>query len=210
MTLATHEVTEKAVVVVEAAKLVKITSKETYVEAAGLWKELQAMGKEIKEAFNSIIQKAHQAHAEAIAQRDRYLDPVEKASRSVKSLMSAYDAEQERLRREAQARLEAEARRREEEARLAEAIAMEQAGQVAEAEAILAEPIQTPTIIVQKETPKVEGGPVFRTIWKFRITDALAIPREYLVPDEVKIGQVVRALKGATSIPGVQPYEERV
>jgi len=34
------------------------------------------------------------------------------------------------------------------------------------------------------------------------------IPREYLIPDEVKIGGVVRATKGSIQIPGIEIYSE--
>jgi hypothetical protein len=208
--MTTPDVTERAMTIVQAAQVLQIKTKDDYVQAAGLWKDLTAMGKEIKEAFNGIIEKAHAAHKEAIAQRDKYLDPVDKATKQVKSLMLSYDAEQDRLRRAEEARLAELARKAEEEARLAEALALEANGQKAEAEAVLSEQVQAPVMIIKKDTPKVEGGPVFRTVWKFRITDAAKLPREYLAPDEVKIGQVIRALKNMTNIPGVQAYEERV
>jgi hypothetical protein len=124
--------------------------------------------------------------------------------------MSAWDAEQERIRREEQRRLEEEARKAEEERLLAAAAAAWAAGNVEESEAIIAEPIVVTPIILAKETPKMEGGPVYRTIWKFEITDATLIPRQYLTPDEVKIGGVVRALKNQANIPGVRIYSERV
>lgn len=44
----------------------------------------------------------------------------------------------------------------------------------------------------------------------FEIKDMDAIPSEYLKIDKQKIGQVVRALKGATNIPGVEVYSEDV
>ena len=51
--------------------------------------------------------------------------------------------------------------------------------------------------------PKVKGIST-RKKWSFEIVDAAKIPREYLVPNEVAIGGVVRALKGATNIPGIR------
>ena len=42
------------------------------------------------------------------------------------------------------------------------------------------------------------------------MVDQGKIPAAYLVPDMVKIGAVVRAMKGTTNIPGVEAYEERV
>lgn len=35
-------------------------------------------------------------------------------------------------------------------------------------------------------------GSSLRTFWKFEITDAAAVPREWLMPDEIKIGAAVR------------------
>ena len=51
--------------------------------------------------------------------------------------------------------------------------------------------------------PKVKGIST-RKKWSFEIVDQAKIPREYLVPNEVAIGGVVRALKGATNIPGIR------
>jgi hypothetical protein len=48
-----------------------------------------------------------------------------------------------------------------------------------------------------------------REVWKFEITDAAQIPREYLVVDEARIRKVVQALKGDAKIPGVRVYPER-
>ena len=93
---------------------------------------------------------------------------------------------------------------------LAEAAAAEAAGDKEEAAAIISAPTYVPAVILEKTVPKMAGGPVYRTITKFRIVDVNLIPRVYMVPDEVKIGGVVRALKRATDIPGIEVYEERV
>jgi DNA-binding PadR family transcriptional regulator len=89
----------------------------------------------------------------------------------------------------------------------AAAIAMTQEAKQ-EAAAIQAEPVYIPPVILPKETPKVQGMS-FRTIWKYRIDNESLIPRQYLIPDEKKIGAVIRANQGKISIPGVTPYEER-
>ena len=54
-----------------------------------------------------------------------------------------------------------------------------------------------------------EAGLTVREDWKFSIVDAALIPREYLIPDEKKIGRIVRAMKDATNIPGVRVYAEK-
>lgn len=59
--------------------------------------------------------------------------------------------------------------------------------------------------VVQLDSGKVAGTSK-RELWKFEVTNENAVPREYLMVDEVKIGGVVRALKGGTKIPGVRVY----
>lgn len=46
-----------------------------------------------------------------------------------------------------------------------------------------------------------------RTTWSFQITDATAVPREYLMVDEVKVGKAVRA--GTREIAGVRIFSEQ-
>lgn len=93
-------------------------------------------------------------------------------------------AEQDRLHQE---RLDSEAAERE---RTARAETLE-----ARAEAKTTAPVAA--------APKVKGIST-RKKWSFEIVDQAKIPREYLIPNEVAIGGVVRALKGATNIPGIR------
>lgn len=215
----TEPVEEKALSIVDQAKAVKVTDASTYTAAGTLWKAIGDMIKEVKDTFDPICDAAHRAHKQAVEKRAKYLDPLAAAQKSIKGLMSAYDAEQERIRREEQARLEAEARKKEEERRLQEAIEAEEAlraqgatkEEVAqETAAILETPVIFAPIVIPKTTPKLQGGPVYRTIWKARIVTESLIPRQYMVPDMVKINGVVRSLKAQHGIPGVEAYEERV
>jgi hypothetical protein len=63
-------------------------------------------------------------------------------------------------------------------------------------------------VTVKAAVPTVSGIKA-RVNWKFKIVDETKIPREYLMPDEVKIGSFVRATKkpGAV-IPGIEAYSE--
>jgi hypothetical protein len=63
--------------------------------------------------------------------------------------------------------------------------------------------------VIPKSVPKVAGISM-RENWKFRIVNEKLIPREYLKVDDVKIGAIVRALKGATNIPGIEAYNESI
>lgn len=60
---------------------------------------------------------------------------------------------------------------------------------------------------VAPSVPKVAGIRA-RVNWKFRIVDASRLPRKYLMPDEVAIGQEVRSMKAEALIPGVEVYSE--
>jgi len=55
--------------------------------------------------------------------------------------------------------------------------------------------------------PKVKGIST-RKVWKFEVINQGMIPAEYLVPDTVAIGGVVRALKNKTNIPGIRVFAE--
>lgn len=205
----TNEVEAKAMSIVDQAKAVKVVDIESYRYAGELWKGIGDMIKEVKATFDPICEAAHKAHKAATAKRASFLDPLESVYRSVKRLMSDYDAEQERIRRAEEERLREIARKEEEERRLREAIALEESGQEEIAAAVMEAPIRVPPVVLPKTTPKFDGGPIFRTVWKYRIVNPSLIPREYMMPDQVKIGGVVRSLKDQCRIPGIEVYKER-
>jgi hypothetical protein len=62
--------------------------------------------------------------------------------------------------------------------------------------------------MVSRPLPKTPG--VHTTgYWTFEIVDASKIPAAYLIPDEAKIGRVVRAVSGEIAIPGIRVYEQK-
>lgn len=157
----TEEVETKALSIVDQAKAVKVVDSQTYTAAGMLWKQIGDMIKEVKDTFDPICEAANKAHKAATAKRAQYLDPLTAAQRSVKSLMAAYDAEQERIRKAEedrlrkieeeriaaerkaeQERLEAE-RKAEEDRLLAEAIAAEERGDKEAAEALATAAVET-------------------------------------------------------------------
>lgn len=206
----TVEVNKKALTIVEQAKGIQIITSNDYIQAGELWSAITDMKKQVDETFKGIISKAHAAHKEALMQKAKIFDPLDKAGKSVKGLMESYDREQERIRQVEEARLREIARKEEEERQLAEALEAEQAGEYEEAAEIISTPVYVPPVVVPKTMPKLQGGPVYRTIWKFRIVDPAKVPREFMSPDDIKIGGVVRSLKGEANIPGIEVYSQRV
>jgi hypothetical protein len=206
-----HVVTDletKALSYPDKARQLTINNPDDYRIAGEFVKAVDALGKEVEASFSPQIAQAHALHRSLIAERDRHLKPLTEAKTYARRLMVAYDQEQERKRREEEIRLRELARKAEEDAKLAAALDAEASGQTEEAQAILEEPVYVPPIIIKNETPKVQGVQ-FRTVWKFRVVDQRKIPAEYLIPDMVKIGAVVRALKQMTTIPGIEVYSEK-
>lgn len=149
-------------------------------------------------------------------------DPAIKALSDIqtayKTKMLAWD-QAERLRideenRKAREAAAAEERRQREaaEALRKEAEAKSAAGLAAEAEALqaaAAEVDSTPTlpapIVVPVARPK--GSSYTAKRWTFEIVNVAEIPREYLLPDEKKIGGLATDLKGDAKVPGVRFFE---
>ena len=212
------EIETQSLTIPERATTLRIIDVETYSRAGEFWKEIRAIRAKVADSFNPLIKHAHALHKATLAKKEEIDKPLENAERFIKSSMNIWNVEQERIRIAEQRRLEEIALKAEEERLLQEAIVTEAEARASgaskeeaaqEAAAIIEKPVYVPPVILPKETPKVMGMS-FRTIWKFRIIDVAKIPREYLEPDMVKIGGVVRALKGQTRISGVETYEERI
>jgi len=183
----------------------KITDNTTYLLFTDELKNIKSRLKVIDDRLDKPREKARSAWQEWVDLIKELKAPLLEKEVFCKREMAAYVSEQERIRREEEDRLREIARKQEEERRLKEAVAAEQAGNKAEAEAIIEAPIEPPPVVVPKSVPKV-AGVSFTKHWKFRITDPTKIPREYLMPDEAAIGQVVRGLKDKANIPGVEIY----
>jgi hypothetical protein len=193
-----------------------IASAEQYQSVCGYLISVKAFQKRVTDFFKPHKDRALAAHRALCADEQKALEPALADERACKAAIVAFDTEQERIRREEEAKLREQARLEAERVRLEEAAALElQASRendtalLEEAHALMDEPVQTPAVIVPRTTPKV-AGISYREVWKFRITDSSKLPRDYTRPDEIKIGGVVRAMKGVTNIPGVEVYCDRI
>ena len=181
----------------------QIKTSEDYDKAGAALVRIKGMTKTVKEYFAPMVDSAFKAHKAVKARENEALAPLEKAEHELKTGMQAWYSEQERIRREAEARATAERRKAEEDAEKArqEAIMMsELSGE--EVPLPLANP--SPALTVAVPEPVKTAGVSMVETWGFEITDAAAIPREFLVVDETKIRRVVAAMKGDTNIPGVK------
>jgi hypothetical protein len=197
----------KALTLPDQARGVKVIDNATMKKANGLLMDIRSIRKEIQDTFKPLAEKAHAAHKAILEQQKRTEAPLIEAEGILKIQIRAYMDEVERLRREEERRLQEIARKEEEERRLAEALQAEAEGNIEEAKAILEEPAYIPIPTVKADIPKVDNR-LFRKVWKFRVLDIRKVPIQYLKVDEIKVGQIVRAMKGETNIPGIQVYEE--
>lgn len=219
------------------AQALTVTDAESFQRASEFIRGIATYMKRVGDVLDPIVSAAHNAHRVAVAQRDALLKPAQGAKRILGERLALWEQdqarrrreaelaaqrEQEKAEREARERAAAETRRLQAEAetrRLAEAEQLEARGDTAGAERLISEPVTVPVVVTPapvfapqpmvEAPPKLEGVS-FRTDWDFEIADAALIPREYLIPDEKKIRGVVKAMRGATTIPGVRSFEKRV
>lgn len=204
-----QETKNKALTALATAQRLTIADNEGFVSAGAFRDGLKAIEKEINDTFDGPITAAHKAHKAIVAAKKGYSEPLENALRIIKQKMIAWTEEQERKRRLEQIRLEAEAKKKAEAETKELAKELKKAGLKDEAKQLLSEPVVVAPVVAPPTTAKIEGFS-YRSNWKFRVIDDDAIPRAYLMRDDKKIGEIVRSLKQATNIPGIEVYEDKV
>jgi hypothetical protein len=176
------------------------------------------------EAFFAPLKKmAYDLHRALCTRENEILAPLQRVDRLKREAISAYKAEQDRL-REAEERRLAELQRQADEARAAaEAAALERTGDHAMAAAVLEEAITRadPVVVLPDRTRQVDGlSFVRRWLWRYSggptdlkqtppaiLARSLAlVPREFLCVDVAKVSAHVRAHKGSAKIPGIQIF----
>lgn len=179
---------------------------------------VKVMRKEISDAFNPIIEKAHRAHKEAIAQKNKYEQPLVRAENAIKLQIGVYVRTKEEERREAErkAREEEQKRLQAETEVEAEAQRFENAGYIKEAEEIR-ETKPEPDVAVLPDAPSLNGISI-RKILKYKVLDIRLVPKEllkknwqeylYEMIDSMAVTKYVKEHKGKMDIPGLIVYYE--
>lgn len=219
MTTAIIESTEqKALSIPDQAKSLTVTNNDEYLQGESLLLSCKQLETEIHEAFDPIVDKAHKAHKEAVAQRTKYLTPIEEGRKILKSKMINFQDEQEKIRREEQRLLEEEARKRAEEEALALAVEAEQTGDKELAAAILEQPVDVAPIMAQKVAPAASRLSAGRSVWSGEVVNLMALvkavasgqqPLAYLEASKTALS-VAAKLKTSCNIPGLKATERRV
>jgi hypothetical protein len=186
------------------AESLTVTTPEEMTAAESILAELRRRKKIWLEAVEDTVKNAHAAWKAAVAHRDSIAGPIDAAERIVKDRIATYisdqrrkaEAERRRLQAEADAQAEAERKRAMAAAEKLKTPELKEA-RIEQAQAIVA-----PVVQVAAAVPETKLASV--VTYGFEIEDAAKIPAEYLMPDEKKIGAVIRATRGSVNIPGVK------
>lgn len=208
-----EKVTTEALTIIDEAQTMVIIDNEGLEIAGSLLLGIKDLRKKIAETFDPIIDKAHKAHKEAIAQKKKTEAPLVEAERIIKPKMGKYREQQERERQAEIRRQEELARKIMEEQQIQDAVEADLSGNKEEAEAILNDDL-LPAPIPKVDEPMKPEGIAFRPSWTFEIIDANKIPRNYMIPNEKLIGSTVRLMKDKVAaektIPGIRVSMEKV
>lgn len=85
---------------VKAATELIVKDSEGIALARNMVQDIRRLKKEIEDTFDPIIQKAYQAHKEAVAQKKRYIEPLDKAEAIIRQKITDCVTEIERRQRE--------------------------------------------------------------------------------------------------------------
>lgn len=214
----TYQITHDVDAIDKNALNFRVTDKDSYEDAGLLLVRIKGLRKEVADTFDPIVKKAHNTHKEALAQKKRHDDPLNKAEKHYKNEIGTFKEKAEQERRAREAELLAAAQKEDEERRLKEAADLEAAGQQDAAEAVLNEPS---VVSVQTETGddlKLDGIST-RDKWSAEVVNfdelvkAVALgkaPLNVIQADMTVLNGLARQLKDSLQYPGVRVVKETV
>ena len=199
------------------ARVFKIVTQEQYTGAGEKLRGIKALMQKVNATFDPIISKAYAAHKEAVQQKKNHEAPLIEAEGIYKRGLLSYQQEQERIRREEQARVD-EIARKEREKLEARAAAAEAKGKQEKAEELRVQAATVPAPVVQIETPKVAGIST-RETYKATVTDFKAllqgvidgkVPEGAVMANDAFLNAQARLQKTALNYPGVRVHTEQI
>jgi hypothetical protein len=203
----------------EKALALAITTPAAHTVGQELIIAIGDMRKEVVAFFEPMKKAAHAAHKAVTTKENETLAPLEAANAELGKRIKAFEkqvaadvaAEQERLRVAQQAQAEEDARIEAERLAIDDAIALEAAGDIQAAEAVLSNPVPVtprhmPTPIVSNPLSRVTGaGKHLRDKgWRAVVTNIDLVPREWLIVDQVALDNHARSRKNLAVVPGVR------
>ncbi len=199
-----------------AANGLIVATAEDYANAGNFGRELKRLAEQVKNYWKIPKDLAHKAHADICSKEKAMLAPIQAAEKVLKSKMSAYNVQQERIRRETEEAAR-KAAREAAERKLDEAVALADSGNSEEAEIALEESAimedASSSISLAADKPKADGVSAKKG-WVIKSIDPAKVPVELagvvIRPvDEKAVMRLIRASKGQIKIDGIE-FEETV
>lgn len=195
------KVESEALTLVDQAKGINVLSNDDNKRASLFLQQIKLMMGRVRETFDPIVEKAYEAHKEAVAQRSKFLKPLENAEMIIKTRIKFFIEDQEKRRREQEEKLrrEAEAKQKELEAK-AEAARANGDEKKAERYEDKAASVVAPTLA---STVEKVAGVSYSERWYAEVVDFALVPLEYMVVDMVKLNKLAKAVHDSVKVPGV-------
>jgi len=203
------ELKQELTPVVQQAASLRVNNPENYSFAAEYLKAVKAAQKKVVDFFKPMKDAANKAHKEITGKEASAMIPLKEAEDTIKRKMLDYATEQERIRQEAQRKLQAAAdlkARQEREALEKKAASMkteEKRQQYAEQAAAVVSPV----VEVATITPEIKGQSIKKT-WRCKVIDASLVPREWMLVNESALNAFARSTKGSVKVAGCEMVEE--
>lgn len=195
-----------------------IVDSNSFEAAALLYQDVKARIKRVGQVLDPFVKRSYDEWKKDVADRQKYLDPLEKAEATLKPAIAKYQADQEKKRQEEQRALEEANRKAAEDAQIAEAEAAAAAGNKDQAESILSAPVVVAPVVAPPSVPKVKGLG-FRDNWNAQIVDIKAllkavlegkVPYAAIKADESWLNAQAKQLKAEMNYPGVKVLKNNI
>jgi hypothetical protein len=207
-----REVQSSLAPILEEAQYLVVETLAQHEIALNCIKRCSATEKQVHDLFRKPKTDANRAHKSIVAAEKTLLAPLLEAKGVLNTKCTAYEQEQERVRRDEQRLLEEKARREEEDRLLQDAMQAQEAGDAELAEQIINEEIETPVVKVEANTAHVEGVSS-RELWSAEVTNKAALLRfvlehpemlNLIEPNMPALNGLARSMRREFKIPGVR------
>ena len=214
-----NEIEQRTQTMLQRAQALVIVDQATYDAAVELGRAIKDLRAEAEAHHRPVIQAALEAHRRALEAFRRIDEPLRSAEIEIKRRLSAWVAEQERLRQEVERRAREEAERAAAEALEAQLEQMEAAGAPAEViQAVIARaesaPVMAPRVAPQYERAQ---GIAARKTYRAQVVSMIEFIRwvaqnptheTLLQPNQSALNALARAQRENLRIPGVRVVVE--
>jgi hypothetical protein len=222
-----NEVVSKSQDLINQTTSIAVIDQVSYTVAGNAIKSLKGMIKQVSSVFDPIVERAHEAHREAIAQRAKFLEPLEVAGKIINGRMTTWwkaetdrvNAERRRIQLEQQKEQDRLRKIAEDEA-IAKAQKLAEAGKMKQAEKVLEKPVfvPPPVKVEMPQAPRSEGIS-YSSKWRVIVDDKMTlikavveckVPSSLLNENQTMLDAMARADKEKFNVPGCRAVEEKI